>query len=245
MTIAVSGQGLVDGSTSASIKFDTFTAKAYDAITPSQYATIDLSGLQVSGTKSDNKLLITAPITISDYAGDSFTGTLTATGYDLTSVTGYGYKTVTQIGLDLAVKAANSPIVSLSLTGTQPKEFNPRLAKSSANNPKTVVSFTATLSDNVTVKVSADETTWGKNVVNGRITSNGNWFQLDTTENVDSSGKSSSNNSTVNITSSGVYSAVFTKSNGAITGDILQGTTKIGTIANGILTVNGKELSFK
>ena len=242
--LSIIGQGLVDASTSASIKIDKLTAKAYDSVTPTQYATIDLSGLTVTGTKADNKLIISAPIVISDYAGDSFAGNFSATGYDLTATS--GYKVLTQVGLSLTVKAANSSVIGLTIDVNQAKTFNQNQTKSSSNNPQAVVSITATFADNVAVKITGDETTWGKNIIGARVTSNGNWLQLDATESLGSNGKYVLPDAgVVKLTSSGTYSATLTKTNGSTTGDLLSGTTKIGTFSNNILTVNGREVSIR
>lgn len=243
--LSISGQGLVEASTAANIKIDKLTAKAYDSATPTQYATIDLSGLTLTVSKADNKQIISAPIVISDYAGDSFAGNFSVTVYDLTATS--GYKAITQVGLSLTVKAANSSVIGLTIDVNQAKTYNMNLAQSSSNNPQLVTSISATLADNVAVKITGDETTWGKNIIGARITSNGNWLQFDATESLDSNSSKYvlPDAGVVKLTSSGAYSATLKKTKGSITGDLLNGTTKIGSISNGILSVNGREVSLK
>jgi hypothetical protein len=205
-----------------------------------------LTGLAFTGIRTGNKLDLSVPITLTDYAGDIYSGTfkITANRIDKT-ILQRSYWAITSLGLDLYVKSASTSIVSFSITGTQSGDFNSTLSRSVSNDPKESITINAKFSDNVTIAIGANESVWGTTTVDGRITSNGNWIQIDYTQILNNTGNTVVDSNGIKLTSSGVYSATLSKANNIISGNILQGTTKIGVIANNIMQINGRELSFK
>ena len=246
LSMTLSGSGLIQGSSTGIINIDTFNTKAYYVDNPAQYGTVNLSGIKLTDTVATDKLDIVAPIVITDYPGDVYSGTINMTGYRISTNQNQsgiqdwnrpGYWLFTSAAFDLSVKSVSSNIVSVSVTGTQSKDFNSKLPRSSSNDPKANISVTEKFSDNVIVSLNTNETTWGTTAVSGRITSNGNWFQIDFTYVKDSNG--------IKLTSAGVYSATLTQASNKVNGDIKSGTTKIGEIKDNVMQINGRELSFK
>jgi hypothetical protein len=254
MSTTLSGSGLIQGSSTAVINIDTFNAKAYYIDNPAQFGTVSLSGIKLTDTVATDKLDIVAPIVITDSPGDVYSGSINLTGYRIATNQNQsgiqdwnrpGYWLFTSAAFDLTVKSATSNIVSVSVTGTQSKDFNSKLPRSSSNDPKANISVTEKFSDNVIVSLSTNETTWGTTAVSGRITSNGNWFQIDFTYVKDGNGKNIVDSNGIKLTSAGVYSATLTQASNKVNGDIKSGTTKIGEIKDNVMQINGRELSFK
>ena len=254
LTMTLSGSGLIQGSSSGIINIDTFNTKAYYVDNPAQYGTVNLSGIKLTDTVATDKLEILAPIVITDYPGDVYSGTIKMTGYRISTNQNQsgiqdwnrpGYWLFTSAAFDLSVKSASTNLYSISVTGTQSKDFNSKLPRSSSNDPKANISISAKFSDNVIVSLSTNESTWGTTAVSGRITSNGNWFQIDFTYVQDSNGKNVVDSNGIKLTSAGVYSATLTQASNKVNGDIKSGTTKIGEIKDNVMQINGRELSFK
>jgi hypothetical protein len=237
LSMTLSGSGLIQGSSTGIINIDTFNTKAYYVDNPAQYGTVNLSGIKLTDTVATDKLEILAPIVITDYPGDVYSGTINMTGYRISTNQNQsgiqdwnrpGYWLFTSAAFDLSVKSASTNLYSISVTGTQSKDFNSKLPRSSSNDPKANISISAKFSDNVIVSLSTNESTWGTTAVSGRITSNGNWFQIDFTYVQDSNGKNVVDSNGIKITSAGVYSATLTQASNKVNGDIKSGTTNIG-----------------
>jgi hypothetical protein len=108
--------------------------------------------------------------------------------------------------------------------------------------------FTFNLADNVTIAMTGSKVATSRNETNVsvKITSNGNWINVAGKTTRPSDSTSESIDGSLQVTSSGVYTATLTKSNnGQIGGTISKAGQQIGVVENGIIKVAGVEVSLR
>jgi hypothetical protein len=160
--------------------------------------------------------------------------------------------------MDLQLTAVNnnSQLLKLGITGTQ-IERDTFSAESPTNFDTYSVAGSMVLSDSLTLNVNWSQSDWVTEIVDATIISGGSQVKLSGTftTNIALGGNLMRNKWCVsndlrctkelNLESSDkTYTATLKRVSGQANGDIYKGNIKVGVIQNGMLQINGREVSI-
>lgn len=232
-----------DGSVTLNISITAYDDKNIRPVT------VKLTNLSAVLTDSRKKMDASGTLSIEDPTTGSMSGTVTVSmekmGADTSSAKGYPKS----VAFNLTGKDVTSKLFTLDLAATADySSYKPWISKSSTNFPKgQVKAAIGFVNDGVKLDITANKTSYDRGDVKIIFTSAGNSVtasanlinDLTKGTEIDSDGVSF-------VSSSGNFTATLTKAtDGVTTGKIYQGSVQVGTIEDGMIKVNGQELSLK
>ncbi|PUE06462.1 hypothetical protein B9Z51_16825 [Limnohabitans sp. T6-5] len=222
-------------------------------------------------TDMPQKGTLSGEVTLAASNGDVLTGTLAASGHQIQITHNYSYYcgsvnlcsnswtendvSWTDIRLHLSATNNNSQLLALDVTGTQ-NAMDLNQAEGASNFTKYSLDATAVLTDTLTLKINGSQSEWNTENYAFTIASGGSevkvsgMFTINEAEGIIKD-KWCNNTNVLRCaiyldlkTANNVYTAKLTRLNGKPQGDIYKGSTQVGVIKDGIIQVNGRDVSI-
>lgn len=201
--------------------------------------TVKLTDLTVKANQTAKTGSISGGLSINNSYGDKLSGyvslDMVKLGQDSTSLEAYPKAA----SLNVTGYGDDKTLVAIDLSATADyTTFKPWLAESETNPPSGTANIKlALLNEGVKLEIVGNKTGYNKSDLKVVFKSGANSITATAVKGSDE----------INMTSSsGDFTAKITKdTNGVRTGKIYQGSVQVGTIEDGMIKVNGQELSFK
>lgn len=227
----------------------------------------DWKGTMSKTTDTPQKGTLSGEVILSVSNGDMLQGSIKASGDKRTITRNYcaPYGTCnytqhdvsfTDMELHLTAINNNSQLLKLDVIGTQVERDNNKV-ESASNFTKFNAEASVVLTDSLTLKINGSQSEWSTENYTATITSGGSEVKVSTTLTIDAAvgGNIAKNKwctgddlrctKQLNLTSAGnLYTATLMRSNGKAQGDIYKGATKVGIIQNGLIQINGRDVSI-
>ncbi len=210
-------------------------------------------------------------LSITGQEGDKLSGELQVEGYGVSStrtetfnVGNQNYTNtyednesfVTKAILKLDAQVKNVNLLSLDLALSAMPESNPGAISTADNFEKNAVALTVKLTDKMSISANQTFNEWTKKTLTSTIKSGSSTINLSMLM-VESANNVKIDNqwceqeniwrcaSSISLASNdNTYTATLKKSGSKVVGDIFKGSLKVGTIANSVLSIDGKEVSL-
>lgn len=238
-----SGEGVKSDSNNVTLTLTRLDITGYDTTSgSSKWIKLDLSGATLSVSDTNKTFSVGGGLTLSTNEGDSFSGTLNASGKKIkisANSSTYDWAADKAV-LSLTAKSANSLLLSFSIdVANDLSNYYPKVPESASNIQKGTLSITTRFTDNTTVVISGSKSNLTDKLISVALTTNGSLVNVSGTLTTQPNGAPDDFNSDgLTVTSSGNYSAVIKK---GVTSDLKKGTTKIGEIKSDGIYVDGKK----